>query len=249
MESTVATPTPSLRASSAALLRDVAWRILVGLGAGAIAGLLVGGVGGRLAMLLLRLTSPESVIGTISDDGFEIGVFSRQTLFLLQTTAGLGALAGAVYAVVRLAIPARLRMLLWTLLWAALGGTAIVHEDGVDFTALEPALLAILLFVAIAGGGAAAMALLVERWSERTPWRGRWFVALLCVAAATGTIAVPAAAGIGAIVFAVWLALEHAGKLGALVRRAALVLVPLAMVAATSVAAIALVRESARILD
>jgi hypothetical protein len=249
MEATVATPSPPLRASSAALLRDVAWRILVGLGAGAIAGLLVGGVGGRLAMLLLRLTSPESVIGMTSDDGFEIGVFSRQTLFLLQTTAGLGALAGAVYAVVRLTIPARMRLLLWTLFWAALGGTAIVHEDGVDFAALEPALLAILLFVAIAGGGAAAMALLVERWSARTVWRGRRFVALLYAAAAAGTIAVPLAAGLAAIVFAVRLALERAGRNGALVRRAALVVVPLAMVAATTVAAFALIRESARILD
>ena len=55
-------------------LRQTAWWILVGTAAGAIAGLLIGGIGGRLAMLLLRLTSDEIVLGLTSDDGFEIGV-------------------------------------------------------------------------------------------------------------------------------------------------------------------------------
>src|ERR1044071_7492543 len=54
----------------------VAWWVLVGAASGAIAGALVGGIGGRLAMLLLRLTSPDAVTGMISDDGFEIGVVS-----------------------------------------------------------------------------------------------------------------------------------------------------------------------------
>jgi len=246
---TGADPSTSFRASSAAVARDVAWRILVGLGAGATAGLVVGGVGGRLAMLLLRLTSPESVIGMISDDGFEIGVFTHRTLLLLRGTTAFGALLGALYAVVRLAIPARLRVPLWTLVWAAVGGTAIVNGDGIDFTALEPALLAILLFVGLTAGGAAATALVVERWSRRTPWRGRRFVALLCLAALAGTVAVPAAAVLGVIVVAVWLALEHAGRLGRPVRRAALVLVPLALGAVSAASALALLRESARILD
>lgn len=40
-------------------VRAVTWCVLVGAAAGAIAGALVGGVGGRLAMLLLRLTSSD----------------------------------------------------------------------------------------------------------------------------------------------------------------------------------------------
>src|SRR4029079_19057210 len=56
--------------------RAVAWWVLLGAGSGAIAGALVGGVGGRLAMLLLRITSPDLVVGMTSDDGFEIGVVS-----------------------------------------------------------------------------------------------------------------------------------------------------------------------------
>lgn len=36
-------------------------------------GVLVVGIGSRLAMLLLRVTSPDSVVGITSDDGFIIG--------------------------------------------------------------------------------------------------------------------------------------------------------------------------------
>ena len=55
--------------SSATVRHDaaaVAWWVLIGAASGAIAGALVGGVGGRLAMLLLRMTSPEDVIGMLS---------------------------------------------------------------------------------------------------------------------------------------------------------------------------------------
>ena len=44
-------------------------------------------------MLLLRLTSDPALRGTQTDDGFTIGVFSTQTLFLLGVTAGLGSSA------------------------------------------------------------------------------------------------------------------------------------------------------------
>src|SRR5262245_33209394 len=88
---------------SAARVRtgEAAWLVLAGTAAGAVAGLLVGGVGGRLAMLLLRVTSPDSVVGLTSDDGFEIGVVSTQTFSLLFATTVLGGLAGAGYAGLR----------------------------------------------------------------------------------------------------------------------------------------------------
>ena len=43
-----------------------------------------------------------------------------------------------------------------------------MNDDGIDFTVLEPALLAVALFVALPAAGAAATALLVERWMRRT---------------------------------------------------------------------------------
>lgn len=51
--------------------------LLVGL----VTGLLIGGVGGRLAMFLLRLTSSESLHGVETDDGFIIGSLTSDTFF------------------------------------------------------------------------------------------------------------------------------------------------------------------------
>ncbi len=61
---------------------------------GFVCGVVIGGVGGRLAMLLLRLTSDPTLRGVQTDDGFTIGRFSAETLFLLGVTAGLGILGG-----------------------------------------------------------------------------------------------------------------------------------------------------------
>ena len=171
--------------------------MLVGAGSGAIAGLVVGGIGGRLAMLLLRLTSPDFVVGMTSDDGFEIGVVSTRTLNLLLATAGLGAINGVLYSALREAIPARLRLPLWTFLAASLGGASVVHEDGIDFTLLEPASLAVALFVALPAAAAAVVVLLVERWSRMEPWADRRLSFGICVSALVGAFALVFAASSG----------------------------------------------------
>ena len=161
---------PSATGGSATVRQDaaaVAWWVLVGAGSGAIAGALVGGIGGRLAMLLLRLTSPDAVTGMISDDGFEIGVVSFDTAQLVLAMAMLGAINGVLYAALRNAIPAELRLPLWTFFAAVLGGASVVHEDGVDFTLLEPAALASRSSLLLPGAAAAVVVLLVERWSAR----------------------------------------------------------------------------------
>lgn len=51
--------------------------LLVGL----VTGLLIGGVGGRLAMFVLRLTSSETLHGLETDDGFIVGSFTSDTFF------------------------------------------------------------------------------------------------------------------------------------------------------------------------
>src|SRR5438132_4312522 len=85
-----------------------------GVSAGFVAGVLIGGVGGRLAMLALRLTSDPSLHGVLTDDGFTIGRVSVETLFLLGVTAGLGMVGGLFYLVVRRWIPSRRRIPLRT---------------------------------------------------------------------------------------------------------------------------------------
>lgn len=147
------------------LLVSSRW-LLLGGAAGGWAGLLVGGVGGRLAMFVLRLTSPDYVRGIDSDDGFEIGRFSLDTVFLLGFTTLVGAFVGIVYVVVRFALPLAWRVGSWTVIGATVGGSLIVHADGVDFRLLEPAWLAVGLFVVIPAATAALMATWVVRWDR-----------------------------------------------------------------------------------
>jgi hypothetical protein len=140
--------------------------------AGALAGVLVGGVGGRLAMMLLARLNPRAT-GVTSDDGFIIGRFTvTNTLSLLAVGFGLGLFGAALYAVLRgLMIGPR-----WFQVLSISGGPAVVvgemlvHTDGVDFTLLEPAGLAIALFVLIPGAYAVLLTLLAERWIRADGW-------------------------------------------------------------------------------
>lgn len=223
--------------------KAVAWWVLVGTASGAIAGLLVGGVGGRLAMLLLRLTSPDMVIGMTSDDGFEIGVFSADTLQLLAGMTVLGGANGLLYAALRGAIPRRARLPLWMLLAAAVAGATFVNADGVDFTLLEPATLAVGLFVALPALAAALVVVLVERWIDVDPWLDRRLVAVLLVAAAAATVALALAGIVGALA----LGARRAGA-GERSRPLLRVAVPVVLAAVTLIAAFNLVAEASRII-
>jgi hypothetical protein len=135
-------------------------------------GLLIGGVGGRLAMMLLARMNPDAT-GTTSDDGFRIGQFTvGATLQLLLTGTFFGLLGACIYAVVRhLMIGPR-----WFQVLCIAGGPAvvvgseIVHSGGVDFVLLEPLWLAIGLFLAIPALYAALLTLVAERWVEKERW-------------------------------------------------------------------------------
>lgn len=219
--------------------RDVAWWVLAGAAAGAISGLVVGGVGGRLAMLLLRLTSPDHVIGVTSDDGFEIGVITTDTFSLVLAMAVVGGVNGVLYAVLRGAIPRRLRLPLWTLFAAAVGGANFVHSDGIDFTVLEPVGLSIALFVVLPGAAAALVVVLTERWADRRPFADRRLTAVLVVAALAGTLACLPAAG-------AWLLAVAVRRVGAarLLARVGTVVVPAVLALGTVRYAVELVRTT-----
>jgi hypothetical protein len=244
MDATTITTAEEGRSVNDSLLAT-SWWVLVGAASGAVAGIVVGGIGGRLAMLLLRLTSPDSVVGLESDDGFEIGVFTTSTLNLLLVTAFMGGIVGVLYAAVRTAIPSRLRLALWTLLWTLVGGAGVVHDDGIDFNVLEPALLSIALFVALPALAAAAIVLLVERWSGTEPWADRRFSAGIVVAALLGTFVLVLAFA----VMVVALVLERLGPVRAFVRTAARVVVPAAMLVFGVMAGVDLVADARSILD
>jgi hypothetical protein len=223
--------------------RAVAWWVLVGAAAGAIAGLLIGGIGGRLAMLLLRLTSPDFVIGVRSDDGFEIGVLTTDTLGLIAGMTMFGGLNGVAYAAVRGWIPSRLRLPLWTAVSATVVGAGVVHEDGVDFTLLEPVALSIALFVALPAVAAVLVVFLVERWADRDPFTDRRLSVVVVVAAAAGTFALILAALVGLVALA-----GRRTGVGRVLRPIALVAAPVAIAAVAFVSAVELVGEVSRLL-
>jgi hypothetical protein len=158
-------------------------RLSIGVSTGLVAGLVIGGVGGRLAMFVLRLTSSPSLHGVDTDDGFTIGVFSLATLFLLLVTAAVGVLAGLVYLVVRTWLPRRWRPWLFGAFGGLVGGALLIKPDGLDFRLLDPLPLAIAFFIAIpAVCGFAISASVERRFAEAgdgNPTSATWMVGLL----------------------------------------------------------------------
>jgi hypothetical protein len=132
--------------------------------AGALLGLVVGGVGGRLAMLVLARLNPDAT-GLTSDDGFTMGQFTGATFNLLFVATVIGVVGGGIYFVLRglMIGPRWFQVLSMSVGPAVVVGSQIVHTDGVDFT-LDPPLLAIAMFVLIPGIYAALLTLLAERW-------------------------------------------------------------------------------------
>jgi hypothetical protein len=151
--------------------------------AGVVLGVLVGGVGGRLAMMLLAALNP-SMGGLASDDGFTIGQFTvLGSLNLLLTGGLLGALGAGIYAALRGLIigPPWFRVLSVGVGPAVVVGEQLVHTDGVDFSLLGEAWVGIALFVLIPGVYAALLTVLAERWvaPDHAFARGRLPLALL----------------------------------------------------------------------
>jgi hypothetical protein len=216
---------------------------MVGAAAGGIAGAFVGGVGGRLAMLLLRLTSPDAVIGMTSDDGFEIGVVTTQTVTFIFGMAMLGGVGGVLYSAARMSIRPELRLPLWTLANAAVGGAGVVHEDGIDFRLLEPAALAIALFVALPAVAAVVTVTLVERWVVAEPWADRRLAGVVVAGSLVGTFAL-----VGAFAIIVAAVALNAIGVARVASRAGRVVLPLALVGATVYKGAELVDEVAQIL-
>ena len=157
--------------------------------AGVTTGVVVGGIVNRLAMLLLRATSPERVNGLQSDDDFTIGeVTLAGTYNLMVLGAVVGLIGFAVYRLVRpwLIGPHWFRRLTIGLSAGVVAGSMLVHADGIDFTVLKPKWLAIGLFVALPALFAVTMGAMVDSverpdsWTARGHWR--WLLPVIVVA-------------------------------------------------------------------
>jgi len=150
-------------AAAATAVRQLAIATL----AGVIAGFVIGGIGGRLAMFLLARLNPQAT-GVLSDDGFVMGQFTMSgTLNLLAVATVLGALGGAIYLAVRtLRIGPTWFRYASVAVGAGVTVAAVIVQEGVDFTLLQPAELAIALFVAIPAAYAVLLQWIAERWLD-----------------------------------------------------------------------------------
>ena len=174
-------------------LKAVLYWISLGAAAGGLGGVLIGGVGGRLAMFALRLTSHDSVRGVESDDGFIIGRFGVfDTAQLLLTTAVMGCLVGLIVVAGRPFFPKRGMPLAWAMAGAITGGAILITKDGVDFTLLGPKSFAVALFIAIPALGAGLIAWLTEVF-PRFWWQSRRLTAVAAPAAVPAVIFLPLA--------------------------------------------------------
>jgi hypothetical protein len=177
-------------------------RIAIGVASGAVAGLVAGGIGGRLFMSLLAALNPEAA-GIRSDDDFIIGQVTLQgTVNLLVLTTVLGAVGGLVWVAIR---GLRFGPRWWRLVSMPLGvgavaGSSLVHSEGVDFTVLEPTVLAVALTLAVPVLAATLVSAVGDRWigSEQTvwqllpaavPWAARAGFAALALVAANSLLA------------------------------------------------------------
>ena len=179
--------TPPSPLSRRAILVAAGAALAPSLAAAAIAGFFVAGIGGRLAMFILRLTSGDRVVGLESDDGFIIGRFTTDTFGLvLALTVGASIVAGPAYTIARLWFPQRWRPLVFASFLGVLGGAGLVHTDGVDFTVLSPRVLAVALFVAIPAAFGAVLEPLHElarRQTQRLPGGAFLVIGILAMGA------------------------------------------------------------------
>lgn len=173
-------------------------------------GVLVVGVGGRLAMLLLRFTSPDRVIGMRSDDGFEIGRFTLAgTYNLCVLGAAVGIIGVGAYLLVapRLLGPPWFRRLTVGLASAAVVGSMLVQADGVDFTQLQPTWLAVAVFVVLPGVFGAFIGPTVDAVARPDSWtargRRRWVLPLAAIVCFPPVLLVVGVAWIAVAVLAI----------------------------------------------
>ena len=215
---------------------------------GLACGAVIGGLGGRLAMFVLRLTSDSSLRGVRTDDDFKIGKFSTDTIFLVLLTALLGGIVGILYLAIRRWLPRRGRPALYGVFCSAVGGAIVVSPGGTDFTELSPLLLAIAFFVLIP----AVYGVAVSAWVDRSLRAGpmhvsgwRWLALLpLLLLLVTGPFALLAVLVLVLIVLG-----NRSGRLLELWHSTAVTWSGrFAVAAVTVLSGIALVRDAAEIL-
>ena len=146
------------------VLRDIARGGISGI----LAGIVVGGLGGRLAMRIAALLHPDAT-GALTDNGNRIGqITPGGTLGLVLFGVVACAMAGAVWVVVSPWIPGRagVRALLTAGIAIAIGTPVLIIGGNPDFVILDHDPKVVVLLVTIVGTIGLSIALL-DSWLDR----------------------------------------------------------------------------------
>lgn len=148
------------------------------LSAGAVAGVLVAGLGGRLVMRLLAATSGSTAQGALTEAGESVGeiTFGGTVGFVIFVGLLLPVAAGLMFVPIRHVLPRSAwasGALFGLFLVATLGVGDPLSPDNVDFVILRPLALAVLAVVALGVLFGATFAALAARFDARVPALGR----------------------------------------------------------------------------
>ena len=121
--------------------------------AGAIAGVVVGGLGGRVVMRISAIAAGDRLQGALTDGGNRVGDITVGGTIGLVVFGGLfaGVLGGVVLASVDPWLPAdrRLRGPVTGSLLLAFAGSVLISPDNFDFLILDPPSLNVAMFAAL----------------------------------------------------------------------------------------------------
>jgi hypothetical protein len=134
--------------------------------AGGFAGMILGGLGSRIAMRIAALAAPNSAQGFPTEAGARIGEITLEGTVFLILFAGIGSalIGSAFYLVVRSWLPRRrwLRAIAFGGLELAVFGTQVLDAGNADFTILGRPLLNVAVLSSLFVLHGAMLVLLVE---------------------------------------------------------------------------------------
>jgi len=140
--------------------------------AGIASGALVGGIGSRVVMRVLAITSAPQATGILTQNGNRVGeITTGGTIALIVAGVGIGMLGAFLWLVAKRWIPGRgwRRGLLFGFVLLCLGGALLIDPKNADFAHLRPALLAVVMFAALFPLFGLLFVPLAERWVGAYP--------------------------------------------------------------------------------
>ena len=168
----------------------------IALGVGAAVGLVVAGMGSRLAMRLVALADDREGFGRSTEGGDIIGEVTLEgTLFILFTGLAQGIVGALVYLALRRWLPERpfARALFFALMILGIGLAAIVNGNDADFEFVNTA-VSILSFACVLLVYGMLVPVLMDRLSPPTVSGSRWgrgvVTMVLVLALVSGALAV-----------------------------------------------------------